>query len=134
MHKSGIAIILFASSLSATNLSAAEFRSFASKDSRVLISVIGELVDGDTERFKTAVKSANDAGKFVANIRLNSIGGSLLEGVKLAQAVQFAKIATNVGKNGICASACFLVFAAGSTKFANYSAKIGVHGDVAPSA
>lgn len=107
---------------------AAEFRSFTAKDGRVLVSIVGELVDGDTDRFKSAIKTANDAGKFVANVRLNSVGGNLLEGVKLAQAVQFAKIATNVGKNGVCASACFLVFAAGQTKYANYSAQIGVHG------
>jgi hypothetical protein len=108
--------------------SAAEFRSFTAKDGRVLVSVVGEIAEGDADRFKAAIKSANDAGKFVANIRLNSIGGNLLEGVKLADAVRFAKIATNVGKNGTCASACFLVFAAGATKFANYTARIGVHG------
>jgi hypothetical protein len=74
------------------------------------------------------VKDVNSTGKLVANIRLNSPGGNLLEGVKLADAVRFGKIGTNVGKNATCASACFLVFAAGSTKFANYTARIGVHG------
>jgi hypothetical protein len=52
----------------------------------------------------------------------------LLEGVKLAEVVKFAKMATNVGQGATCASACFLVFAGGEAKFANYSAKIGVHG------
>lgn len=107
---------------------AAEFKSFTSKEGRVLISIVGELVEGDTDQFKSAIKAANDAGKFVANIRLNSAGGNLLEGVKLADAVRFAKIATNVGKDGTCASACFLVFAAGATKYANYTARLGVHG------
>jgi hypothetical protein len=37
-------------------------------------------------------------------------------------------MATNVGQGATCASACFLVFAAGETKFANYTAQIGVHG------
>src|ERR1700730_2360410 len=37
-------------------------------------------------------------------------------------------MATNVGQGATCASACFLVFAAGESKFANYSAQIGVHG------
>lgn len=119
------ALVLFSA---ATSADAAEFRSFTAKDGRVLISVVGELSEGDTDRFKSAIKAANDANKFVANIRLNSPGGSLVEGVKLAEAVQFAKIATNVGKDGTCASACFLVFAAGATKFANYNAKVGVHG------
>jgi hypothetical protein len=73
-------------------------------------------------------KQANDAGKFVANIRLNSEGGNLLEGVKLADAIRFGKMSTNVGKNSTCASACFLMFASGSTKFASYGAQIGIHG------
>jgi hypothetical protein len=37
-------------------------------------------------------------------------------------------MSTNVGKNASCASACFLIFAAGNTKFASYEARIGVHG------
>jgi len=48
--------------------------------------------------------------------------------VKLADAIRFGKVSTNVGKKAVCASACFLVFAAGSTKFASYGAQIGVHG------
>jgi hypothetical protein len=59
---------------------------------------------------------------------LNSPGGNLLEGLKLADAVRFAKVATNVAGNATCASACFLIYAAGATKFANYSAQVGVHG------
>ncbi len=42
--------------------------------------------------------------------------------------MRFAKVATNVAGNATCASACFLVYAAGATKFANYTAQVGVHG------
>jgi hypothetical protein len=52
----------------------------------------------------------------------------VLAGVKLSEAVRFAKVATNVGQGATCASACFLIFAAGETKYANYNAQIGVHG------
>ena len=107
---------------------AADLKSAALKDGRIVISISGELSEGDTDGFKAIVKSANDAGKFVSSVRLNSPGGSLLEGVQLAEIVKFAKMATNVGQGAKCASACFLVFAAGETKFANYTAQIGVHG------
>jgi hypothetical protein len=107
---------------------AAEIKPSAGKDGRLSISIAGEIKQGDAEAFSQVVKQANDAGKFVANIRLNSDGGNLLEGVKLADAVRFGKMSTNVGKTATCASACFLVFAAGSTKFASYGAQIGVHG------
>lgn len=107
---------------------AAEIKSVAARDARVTITINGDIVPGDTEVFKAAVKQANDAGKAVGNLRLNSLGGNLLEGVKLADAVRYAKISTNVGKSATCASACFLVFAAGSEKFVSYGARVGVHG------
>jgi hypothetical protein len=108
--------------------SGASLKSSVTKDGRIVISISGEITPGDTDAFKAAVKTANDAGKLVSSIRLNSPGGNLLEGAKLADAVRFGKMATNVGQGASCASACFLVFAAGETKFANYTAQIGVHG------
>jgi hypothetical protein len=108
--------------------SAADVKASALKDGRVVVSISGEIVPGDADTFKAAVKVANDAGKLVSSIRLNSIGGNLVEGVRLAEAVRFGKIITNVGQNATCASACFLIFAAGEAKYANYTARIGVHG------
>jgi hypothetical protein len=106
----------------------ASFKSVATKEGHIIILISGEIAEGDTEALKAAIKTANDASKFVSGVRLNSPGGNLLEGVKLAAAVKFAKAATNVAKGGTCASACFLVFAAGEKKFANYAARVGVHG------
>lgn len=114
--------------VAASAATAADFKSAVLKDGRVVVSITGEISPGDTDSLKTAIKAANDVGKLVTSIRLNSEGGNLLEGVRLADAVKFAKMATNVGKDATCASACFLIFAAGETKFANYSARIGVHG------
>ena len=107
---------------------AASLKSSTTKDGRVVILISGEIVQGDADAFQAMVKVANDAGKLVTAIRLNSPGGNLYEGAKLAEAIKFGKMATNVGQGATCASACFLVFAAGESKFANYSAQIGVHG------
>jgi hypothetical protein len=107
---------------------AATITSSAGKDAHVIIQISGEISEGDTETFIEIVKRANAAGKLVANVRLNSTGGNLLEGVKLADAIRAGKISTNVGRSATCASACFLAFAAGDTKFASYGAQIGVHG------
>jgi hypothetical protein len=103
----------------------AEIKGAAGKDGRVVVLITGEIAPGDADTFTTVVKQANDAGRLVANVRLNSDGGNLLE---VAEAIRFGKISTNVGKAATCASACFLVFAAGNTKFASYGAQIGVHG------
>ena len=108
--------------------SAATFKSVATKEGKTTILLTGEIVEGDADTLKAAIKTANDAGKLVSGVRLNSQGGNLLEGLKLADAVRFAKVATNIAGNATCASACFLIYAAGATKFANYTAQVGVHG------
>jgi hypothetical protein len=110
------------------NAFSADIKSVVGKDGRIAVSIVGEIAPGDSDAFSAAVKQANDAGKFVANVRLNSEGGNLFEGVKLADAVRFGRMSTNVGKDATCASACFFIFAAGNTKFASYDARIGVHG------
>ncbi|MDN4986573.1 ATP-dependent Clp protease proteolytic subunit [Bradyrhizobium sp. WYCCWR 13022] len=123
-----IALTIVLSSAIPSKLLGATFKSVAAKDGKTIIFLTGEIIEGDADTLKAAIKSANDAGKLVSGVRLNSPGGNLLEGLKLADAVRFAKVATNVAANATCASACFLVYAAGSTKFANYNAQVGVHG------
>src|SRR6478609_1992991 len=109
-------------SLSVSITAAAEIKSFNLKDDRVEISVSGNIAPGDIDALMASIKAANDAGKLVTSLRLNSEGGNLLEAVRLAAAVKLAKISTNVGQSATCASACFLIFAAGETKYANISA------------
>jgi hypothetical protein len=93
----------------------------------VIIQISGQITDGDADAFISEVKRANAAGKLVENVQLNSTGGKLLEGVKLAAAIREGKISTSVGQGAVCASACFLTFAAGDQKFAAEGAHIGVH-------
>lgn len=99
-----------------------------SSENKDFITMEGEIVAGDTNRFKALVLSSNNAGREVSNIRLNSPGGLLSEGASLAAAIRFAKIATVVPSGGLCASACFLAFAGGSERYVNYDAQVGVHG------
>ena len=125
---SGIASAIVISCAMPWAVSAATFKSVATKDGKTIILLTGEIIEGDADTLKAAIKTANDAGKLVSGVRLNSPGGNLLESLKLADVVRFAKVATNVAGNATCASACFLVYAAGATKFANYTAQVGVHG------
>lgn len=117
-------VILFG----ASTAFAASIKSSVGKDGRINIELQGEIVEGDSDAFIELVKRANATGRYVANVRLNSMGGNLLEGAKLADAIRTAKLATNVGRAAVCASACFLAFAAGAEKNASYGAQIGVHG------
>ena len=48
--------------------------------------------------------------------------------MEIADVVRKGKIATSVLHDSTCASACFIIFAAGNLKYAHYTAQIGVHG------
>jgi hypothetical protein len=97
-------------------------------DGRILIDFRGPIVAGDAQALKALIKSENERNRLVASVRFNSEGGALAEAAELVSVIQFGKLATVVGVGATCASACFLAFAAGYEKFANYSAFIGIHG------
>jgi hypothetical protein len=131
MQKWGIAacrLVHAGLALSASIAGAAEIKSFSLKDDSVEFSISGPIAPGDLDALRTSVKAANDAGKLVTSLRLNSDGGNLLEAVRVADWVKSATISTKVGQSATCASACFLIFAAGQTKYASISSRIGVHG------
>jgi hypothetical protein len=67
-------------------VSAGTFKSVATKDGKTIILLSGEIAEGDADTLKAAIKTANDAGKLVSGIRLNSPGGNILEALKLADA------------------------------------------------
>ena len=88
----------------------------------------GKMETGDAATLKNLIKAANADHKLVSGIRLNSPGGSLGEGAKLAEIIRYGKIATVVPSGAQCASACFLIFATGPEKYASCTANVCVHG------
>ena len=107
--------------------SSATIKSVPGKNGGVIITLSGQILFGDSDAFDREMKQANAAGKAVEYVQLNSGGGKLVEGVKLATAIKEGGISTSVGQGGVCASACFLIFAAGDRKFVGDGARIGVH-------
>ena len=114
--------------MSMSAASAATFSTTPTKDDDVVVTLSGEIVAGDADKLKSIIRRADHNGNTVAILRLDSPGGTILESVKLADIIRDAKIATSVVGAAKCASACFIVFAAGSEKFASYTALVGVHG------
>lgn len=108
-------------------VSAATIKTHASKNGGVTITLSGPITFGDSDTFTRELQQATDAGKAVETVQLDSGGGRLVEGVKLATAIKDAGISTSVGPGDVCASACFLIFAAGATKFLGDGARVGVH-------
>jgi hypothetical protein len=87
----------------------------------------GQIEPGDADLFVAAVKRADAAGKTIETVQLNSTGGRLVEGARLAGTIKVGGLSTSVGPGAVCASACFLAFAAGDPKFTGDGAFIGVH-------
>src|SRR4051794_32455315 len=92
---------------------AATLSSYTSKEGKRIIILNGDSASGDLDQLQNLVKGANAAGRMVSGIRLNSPGGALLEAVKIADVIRYGKIATVVPNGQTCASACFIIFAAG---------------------
>jgi ATP-dependent protease ClpP protease subunit len=111
-----------------TVAAAANIRSSVSSKGNTILFLDGEIQIGDASAVENLIRSANQTNRLVTAIRLNSPGGNLLEGAKLADLIRYGKIATVVPAASQCASACFLVFAAGVEKFASYNSNVGVHG------
>jgi hypothetical protein len=95
---------------------------------KIIVTLSGDIVDGDAEKVRTVVETALDSGRLVAGIRLDTLGGKLVEAVKIADTVHEASMATAVDEAAECASACLIIFAAGVKKFAHYGARIGLNG------
>jgi hypothetical protein len=59
-------------------------KSLPGKHGGVIITLSGPIMAGDADTFNNEIQQANAAGKSVENVQLNSVGGRLIEGIKLA--------------------------------------------------
>jgi ATP-dependent protease ClpP protease subunit len=127
MPNSRYALAFIVAGITFSSASAATFTVAGFKD-EIIVSLNGEIAEGDSIQLKELIKASNDVGRSVSSVHFNSPGGNLLEGVKLAAIIRYGKFSTVVANGARCASACFVAFAAGSQKFVGYTAGIGVHG------
>jgi hypothetical protein len=111
-----------------SSASAAELTTTLSRENRTVILLNGELAEGDASKLRDLIRTSTNAARPVSGIRLNSPGGSMLEGVRLAGVIHNAKVATVVASGATCAAACFVAFVAGSQKFVSVSAMVGAPG------
>jgi len=108
--------------------SAADLTTTLSRENRTIVLLKGELAEGDASRLRDIIRGSASAARPVSAIRLNSPGGSMVEGVPLAGIIQGSKIATVVAAGATCAAACFVTFIAGNQKFVSATATVGVPG------
>jgi hypothetical protein len=91
------------------------------------VYVRGVIEPGDDERFDAAILQARLGRKIVKSLWLDSPGGNVAAGIKLAAAVSEAEVHTVVSRGETCSSICVLVYAVGKHRFAFASSRIGVH-------
>ncbi|MBN9561362.1 MAG: hypothetical protein J0H14_11630 [Alphaproteobacteria bacterium] len=82
----------------------------------------GRIVKGDAARLTQALR-----GEKFSAVLLNSPGGSVLEARDMARAIRALRVPVVVPDRAVCASACFMLFAAGRDRVAEPGAMIGVH-------
>ena len=89
------------------------------------IRIEGEISDGDANRFAEFVRRENANEHTI--FHLNSPGGSVLEAERIASKIHRLGASVSVDTGDTCASACFLMFSAGVTRYAGKNSFIGVH-------
>lgn len=123
MGRIGLGIVFAIIFLSMPALSAEIKVERLTKDSDYgLITVSGAIVPGDSERFRvvsTAYKSSI--------VQLESGGGDVHEAIEIGKIVQVLRHSTYVENGQRCDSACALIWLAGSTRFLDDEAKVGLH-------
>lgn len=97
------------------------------RDGAYVIYLDGEIKKGDEQQFQNLIAKVKSNGSRVTSTSLNSSGGNVGAAVMMALTIQEQRIQTNVPDNSVCASACFLMFAAGVEKSFSSSSRIGVH-------
>lgn len=87
----------------------------------------GEIELGDNQRLITSIK--NNPADFIVTrgIAVNSPGGSVAEAIDIARTIESSGMTLRVEEGDTCASACFILFASASYRWASESAKILIH-------
>jgi hypothetical protein len=105
----------------------AEIKVQSSTDKLATISLTGEVVKGDAEKFESLIKDTTTQGRVSLVLSLHSGGGLIDEAFKIASTVNDTGVATLVAEGATCSSACFIIFTAGRQKLAGEAARIGNH-------
>ena len=104
----------------------ATFQRVPDSTGNVYIRIVGELMIGDLVRMGEWTKTmpANDQ---IIGFMFNSPGGNILEGARFATMIHDMRVSTYVSDDQVCASACFLMWAAGSHRMVAPTASLGIH-------
>lgn len=115
-------ILLLAGALLSGPASSADFSEGEPRQGVPVVHMRGAVVDGDYARFEMAV-----AGRKAVIVDLEGPGGKVVEAVHIARRIKAAGFETSV-RRSLCASACSMIWLAGSRLDFGPGARIGFHG------
>lgn len=98
-----------------------------------LIYIEGPIEGGDAERVRQLMTGLPEGSESFLMVALNSPGGDLAEGLKIARILQTAnlQVVTDVldrnGDPADCASSCVLIYLGGGYRYLAESSRLGVH-------
>lgn len=104
------------------------FSTVTRSDGLRIVLAEGQVVDGDAERLREALRSADrDAAGFKV-MALDSTGGSVLAAFTMLEVMDREKVATVVRQGATCASACAQVlFLSGGHRTIEGNGRLGLH-------
>lgn len=114
--------------LASGSASAMEFATPAGADERRIVVARGPIVEGDAERFRVALQSADRDSFGHKTLVLDSAGGVVGEAFAMAALMDRDQVATVVRPGASCASACAqIVFLAGRYRTVQDGGRLGLH-------
>ena len=127
---SALGLALWASTLAPLTVAkAATFTPIFDQSGNPAIRMTGEILpdDIDAKNLASLYSQMAGQGRTPKFLFLDSPGGNIMGAVAINSRLTTFPMGTLVESNATCASACVLIFGAGSSRWAYYGAKIGVH-------
>jgi hypothetical protein len=135
-----VLVLCFAAhvAFSTTSASAMDFSILTMPDGLHVVLAKGDIVAGDSDRFRVALRTADRDTFGNKEIALNSGGGLVNEALAMVALMDQEKVTTIVPPGATCASACAqIIFLAGIQRTVLDGGRLGMHtcsinGDSAP--
>jgi len=117
-----LAVAAMAAALSTAPAAAAQFESARLSDGAPIVTIVGEIVPGDEERFMRVLP---DEGTVV--VGLVSPGGAVDPALAIGELIRLRGYVTVVPHEAECTSSCALIWLAGWERFITGEGRVGFH-------
>jgi hypothetical protein len=123
-----LALVVLGLALVAMPASAMNFKFATTRDGLKVVIGVGEIRQGDARRLERALEKAERDRHGTKRLYLESIGGLVVEALKMADVISADSVSTIVRKDKVCASACAsILFVAGKYRTVEKGGLLAIH-------